>query len=114
MPQGSGGSNPLFRTNIDRRGPLLVRRSLGAEVADQIVVVGVASVVTSLLRAIAIEGNTRDPFMHALLGMTYERMPNAAKARGSGRVRTGMAAQQLADVKLASWLGFLYVSLFSM
>ena len=34
-----------------------------------------------LTRAIAMEGNDRDPFMHALLGMTYEKLKQAAKAR---------------------------------
>jgi tetratricopeptide (TPR) repeat protein len=34
-----------------------------------------------LTRAIAMRGNDRDPFMHALLGMTYERAGNQAKAR---------------------------------
>ena len=36
---------------------------------------------TELLRAVALDGNSRDPFMHVLLGMTYERSSDAAKAR---------------------------------
>ena len=32
-------------------------------------------------RAIAMLGNTSDPFMHALLGMTYEKLGQADKAR---------------------------------
>ena len=34
-----------------------------------------------LTRAIAIQGNSTDPFMHALLGMTYERLGDAAQAK---------------------------------
>jgi tetratricopeptide (TPR) repeat protein len=34
-----------------------------------------------LTKALAIGGNEADPFMHALLGMTYEKAGNAAKAR---------------------------------
>ena len=36
---------------------------------------------SDLTKAIAIQGNATDPFMHALLGMTYERLGNAAQAR---------------------------------
>ena len=36
---------------------------------------------SALTRAIAMEGNSRDPFMHALLGMTYEKMNQPARAR---------------------------------
>lgn len=32
-------------------------------------------------KALAIQGNQRDPFMHALLGMTYEKQGQADKAR---------------------------------
>jgi tetratricopeptide (TPR) repeat protein len=32
-------------------------------------------------RALAIQGNQRDPFMHALLGMTYEKQAQADKAK---------------------------------
>lgn len=35
----------------------------------------------TLTGAIAMQGNDRDPFMHALLGMTYERQNRAADAR---------------------------------
>ena len=35
----------------------------------------------ALTAAIAMQGNDRDPFMHALLGMTYERQQRAADAR---------------------------------
>jgi len=31
-------------------------------------------------KAIAMKGNERDPFMHCLLGMTYEKMGNTEKA----------------------------------
>jgi tetratricopeptide (TPR) repeat protein len=34
-----------------------------------------------LTKAIAIEGNDRDPFMHALVGMTHEKMGHAAVAK---------------------------------
>lgn len=34
-----------------------------------------------LTRAIAIQGNAGDPFLHALLGMTYERMGDQPRAR---------------------------------
>jgi len=34
-----------------------------------------------LTRAIGMEGNNRDPFMHMLLGMTYEKQGRAADAR---------------------------------
>ena len=34
-----------------------------------------------LTKALAIEGNDRDPFMHALLGMTHEKMGHAAVAK---------------------------------
>jgi tetratricopeptide (TPR) repeat protein len=34
-----------------------------------------------LTRAIGLQGNNRDPFMHALLGMTYEKMRQPAKAK---------------------------------
>lgn len=34
-----------------------------------------------LTRTIALQGNERDPFFHALLGMTYEKKGDAAKAR---------------------------------
>lgn len=34
-----------------------------------------------LTAALALRGNERDPFMHALLGMTYEKLGEAAKAR---------------------------------
>ena len=40
-----------------------------------------ATAESELTRAIAMEGNDRDPFMHALLGMTYERLKQPAKAR---------------------------------
>jgi len=36
---------------------------------------------TELTKALAIEGNERDPFMHALLGMTHEKMGHASVAR---------------------------------
>lgn len=35
-----------------------------------------------LTQAVAMRGNDRDPFMHALLAMTYERQNRAADARG--------------------------------
>lgn len=35
----------------------------------------------ALTQAISMRGNDRDPFMHALLGMTYEKMNQPAKAR---------------------------------
>lgn len=38
---------------------------------------------SDLTRAVAIQGNAGDPFMHALLGMTHERRGDAAKARAS-------------------------------
>lgn len=34
-----------------------------------------------LTKALAMEGNDRDPFMHALLAMTYEKMGEQAKAK---------------------------------
>ena len=34
-----------------------------------------------LTKAIAIEGNDRDPFMHALIGMTHEKMGHASVAK---------------------------------
>jgi tetratricopeptide (TPR) repeat protein len=34
-----------------------------------------------LTKALAIQGNATDPFMHALLGMTYEKMGDQARAR---------------------------------
>ena len=40
-----------------------------------------ATAESELTRAIAMEGNDRDPFMHALLGMTYEKLKQPAKAR---------------------------------
>lgn len=36
---------------------------------------------TDLTKAIGTRGNERDPFFHALLGMTYEKQGNTAKAR---------------------------------
>jgi len=41
-----------------------------------------AKAEAELTRAVAMEGNNRDPFMHALLGMTYEKQGRAADARG--------------------------------
>src|SRR5690606_14792918 len=38
-----------------------------------------------LTTAVATRGNERDPFMHALLGMTYERMGRADEARAMYR-----------------------------
>lgn len=40
-----------------------------------------ATAERELTRTIAMRGNDRDPFMHALLAMTYEKMNQAAKAR---------------------------------
>ena len=40
-----------------------------------------ASAETELTKAIAIQGNATDPYMHALLAMTYEKMGDEAKAR---------------------------------
>jgi tetratricopeptide (TPR) repeat protein len=36
---------------------------------------------SELTRALAIQGNANDPFMHALLGMTHEQRGDVAKAR---------------------------------
>jgi tetratricopeptide (TPR) repeat protein len=36
---------------------------------------------SELTKAIAMPGNTNDPFLHALLGMTYEKMGDAVRAR---------------------------------
>ncbi len=36
---------------------------------------------TAFTGALAIQGNQRDPFMHALLGMTYEKLGQADKAK---------------------------------
>jgi hypothetical protein len=40
-----------------------------------------ATAESELTRALAIQGNANDPFMHALLGMTYERRGDATRAR---------------------------------
>ena len=40
-----------------------------------------AAAEADLSKALATRGNERDPFMHALLGMTYEKQGQAAKAR---------------------------------
>ena len=40
-----------------------------------------ATAETDLTMAIGLRGNERDPFFHALLGMTYEKQGQAAKAR---------------------------------
>ena len=37
---------------------------------------------TELTKALAIQGNQNDPFMHVLLGMTYEKMGQQEKAKG--------------------------------
>jgi tetratricopeptide (TPR) repeat protein len=39
------------------------------------------SAEADLTKALAIQGNSTDPFMHVLLGMTYEKMGNQAKAK---------------------------------
>ncbi len=36
---------------------------------------------TELTKALAIQGNATDPFMHVLLGLTYEKQGDAAKAK---------------------------------
>jgi len=40
-----------------------------------------AGAETDLTKALSLRGNERDPFMHALLGMTYEKRGEAAKGR---------------------------------
>jgi Tfp pilus assembly protein PilF len=40
-----------------------------------------AKAEAELGKALAIQGNARDPFMHALLAMTYEKQGRADKAR---------------------------------
>lgn len=40
-----------------------------------------ATAEADLTKAISLRGNERDPFFHALLGMTYEKQGQAAKAR---------------------------------
>jgi tetratricopeptide (TPR) repeat protein len=39
-----------------------------------------ATAEVELTKAVAIEGNANDPFMHALLGMTYEKMGDQSRA----------------------------------
>ena len=41
-----------------------------------------ANAEAELTRAVVMDGNNRDPFMHALLGMTYEKQGRAADAKG--------------------------------
>ena len=41
----------------------------------------VATADVELSRALAMQGNSTDPFLHVLLGMTYEKQRNDAKAR---------------------------------
>jgi tetratricopeptide (TPR) repeat protein len=40
-----------------------------------------AGAAADLSRAVTIQGNASDPFMHALLGMTYEKMGDKTKAK---------------------------------
>jgi hypothetical protein len=40
-----------------------------------------STAAADLTRAVGIQGNANDPFMHALLGMTYEQMGEGARAR---------------------------------
>ncbi|HEY3287407.1 MAG TPA: hypothetical protein VGJ96_09865 [Gemmatimonadaceae bacterium] len=40
-----------------------------------------ATAEANLTKALALRGNERDPFMHALLGMTYEKQGQAVKAK---------------------------------
>jgi tetratricopeptide (TPR) repeat protein len=40
-----------------------------------------AAAETQLTKALQMRGNENDPFMHALLGMTYEKLGQAAKAK---------------------------------
>lgn len=40
-----------------------------------------ATAEADLAKALSLRGNERDPFMHALLGMTYEKKGDAAKAK---------------------------------
>jgi tetratricopeptide (TPR) repeat protein len=44
-----------------------------------------------LTKALAIQGNATDPFMHALLGMTYEKMGDQARARAVYEKAFGLA-----------------------
>jgi tetratricopeptide (TPR) repeat protein len=41
-----------------------------------------ATAEAELTKALQTDGNQADPFMHALLGMTYERLGNTTRARG--------------------------------